>query len=241
MVTREEAVQRARDWVAEAGRPADDIDFEVFEFDEGYVVWPVQPAGRPGALPETLGGARVVVDRDTGELSTWPMLPTPVIAERYREQRRAQDRFPADVYADLWAAGWRPGRNVAASVDEWLQRTGIDRELPMLAPARAALDEFGGLDIPQRGPGGKPGGGFTSHFYPGKYAPSTPEIREFAELHGEPVFPIGDYADGPAHLVVTASGKVFLLHPFEDVFLGDTVDAALQWVVRGTESQPGAG
>jgi hypothetical protein len=233
MVTREEAVRRARDWLAEAGRPIGEVDIEVLEFDDGFVLWPVQPPGQPGVVPETIGGARAVVDRRTGELTTWPMLPTPVIADRYRQQRRARERFPTDVYEDLWAAGWRPGRNVAASVDEWLSRTGIDRELPMVGAARAALDEFGGLDIPQRGPGGKAGGGFPSHLYPGRNAPTTAEIREFADILGEPVFPIGDYEDGPSHVVVDAGGRVFLLHPMDDFFLGDTVDAALEWLVRG--------
>lgn len=233
MVTREEAVRRARDWLADAGRPADDIDIGVHEFDAGYVLWPVLPGGQSGALPDTLGGTRVVVDRQSGELSTWPMLPTPIIAEQYREQVRARERFPADVSEDLRAAGWRPGRNVAASVNEWLDRTGIDRELPMFDAARAALDEFGGLTINQRGPGGKAGGGFTSHLYPGKNAPTTPTIREFAELIGLPVFPLGDHADGPSHLVVDTTGRVFLLHPMDDYLVGETVDDAMMWLVHG--------
>lgn len=232
MVTRDEAIGKAREWLATGGQP-NDVEIGVDEFDLGYILWPVQPRGATDRPPAALGGARAVVDRETGELSVWPMLPTPVIAEQYRETRRAKDRFPPQVYADLEAAGWRPGRNVAASVDEWLARTGIDRELPIFPAARAALDEFGGLTIPRRGPTGLPGRGFPSSLYPGKYAPTTPEIREFAGIIGHPVFPVGDHADGPSHLVIDDLGRVFLLHPMDDVAVGDTMDAALVWMVLG--------
>lgn len=234
MVTRDEAIRRARDWIAGSGTPAGEIS--VHEFDLGYVVWPSQPA--PDGLPDTVGGARAVVDKTTGQLTVWPMLPTPTIAEQYRITRRAHERFPQQVFDDLCAAGWHPGRNVAAAVDEWLDRTGIDHEVPLSEHARAALDEFGGLDIPQRGPGGKPGGGYTTRFYPGKERPTTPEILEFAGIIGRAVFPIAGNDDGPSHVVIDTDGRVFLLNPFDDIFLGGSLDEAIIWMTHYDDERP---
>lgn len=153
-------------------------------------------------------------------------------ARRHSRDWLSGERFPPRVHEDLLAAGWRPGRNVAAAVDEWLERTGIDRELPVFDAAREALDEFGGLDIPQRGSGGKPNGGFTSRFYPGPERPTTPEIHEFAGIIERPVFPIGGNDDGPSHLVIDVDGRVFLLSPFDDLVVGDTLDTALIWMTH---------
>jgi hypothetical protein len=91
---------------------------------------------------------------------------------------------------------------------------------------------WSGLDIPQRGPGGKPGTGFTSRLYPGKERPTTPEIHEFVELIGRPVFPVGGNDDGPSHLVIDVDGRVYLLNPFDDFVVGDAFDAALAWMTR---------
>jgi hypothetical protein len=230
MVSRDEAIRRARDWIAGGSGPARDID--VYEFDLGYVVWPVQPPRLPDRSPDTIGGARAVIDKTTGELTVWPMLPAQTVAEQYRVSRAAHERFPHQVFDDLRTAGWHPGRNVAAAVDEWLHRTGIALELPLSEHARGALDEFGGLVIPQRGRGGKPGGGFTTRFYPGRVRPTTPEIVEFAGIIGRAVFPIGANDDGPSHIVIDTDGRVFMLNPFDDFFLGGSIDEALAWMTR---------
>jgi hypothetical protein len=233
VVTPDEAIRRAREWVAGSGAPAGDIG--IYEFDLGYVVWPSQPSHDHDRPPHTVGGARAVIDKATGELTVWPMLPPSSIAEQYRITRRAHQRFPQQVFDDLWAAGWRPGRNVAATVDEWLDRTGIGHELPLSGHARAALDEFGGLVVPQRGRSGKPGGGFTSRFYPGPEKPTTPEIHEFASIIGRAVFPIGGNDDGPSHVVIDTEGRVFLLNPFDDFFAGGSLDEAVVWMTRYSE------
>lgn len=228
MVTREEALRHVREWArGDADQPV-----EAFEFDLGYVVWPVRAAAEPGHPPATVGDAAAVVDRETGELTAWPLLPAPEIAEQYRGFRLAPGRFAPQVHSDLWVAGWRPGRDVAASVDEWLARTGIEREFAVFDGARRALDEFGGLDIPQRGTGGEPGLGFTSRLYPGMERPTTPEIHEFVAMIGRPVFPVGGNDDGPSHLVIDVDGRVYLLNPFDDLVVADTFDAALAWMTR---------
>lgn len=56
----------------------------VAEFDLGYVIWTRQ---QPATLPVPGDGARTVIDRETGVLSTWPSVPTEEIAAVYRERR----------------------------------------------------------------------------------------------------------------------------------------------------------
>ena len=79
MISREQALALARSWAAAGADPAPEVD--LYEFDLGYVAWPVTPAqtGRAGPPPAT-GTPQVVVDRATGALSQWPSLPaaTPV-------------------------------------------------------------------------------------------------------------------------------------------------------------------
>ena len=233
MVTRDEAVQRARHWLAESSLVPAATDIDVYEFDQGYVVSPrLAPRGPGQRLPD-VGGARAVVDRDTGELTTWPLMPPETIAQRYRVARAAMQRFPAQVFDDLRAAGWRPGRDVVAAVDDWLRRTAIERELPIFDTARTALREFGGLSIPQRGSTGLPDRGWASRFYPADGAPSTREIAEFGELIATPVFPLGENADGPSHLVIDERGRVFRLHPVYYFFIGASMDEAAVWFTQG--------
>jgi hypothetical protein len=232
MVTVEEAVERARDWLTASGGVPANVEIRVHEFDLGYVLTPYVPPP-PGPVPREPGGTCLVVDRETGELTTWPMLPPPHIAAMYIADRKARQRFPADVFADLRAAGWYPGRNVTSAVREWLERTDIERELPIFPAAMAALAEFGGLTVPQRGANGTPGGGYPSTFYPDDVRPTTEEVVEFGEIIRARVFPIGGNVDGPSHIVMDEHGRVFLLHPAAEFFIAESLDEALVWVTRG--------
>ena len=58
----------------------------VEEFDLGFVVWTRQSATFRSRAAD---GATTVIDRETGRLSHWPRVPTPAVADMYRE-RRAQ-------------------------------------------------------------------------------------------------------------------------------------------------------
>lgn len=82
MVTRDEAEAIAARWV-NAGAGAVRARAGVHEFDLGYVVWRETP---PGEVPE-FGGAHGVIDRETGELTTWPSLPVEAVIQMYRERR----------------------------------------------------------------------------------------------------------------------------------------------------------
>lgn len=116
----------------------------------------------------------------------------------------------------------------------WLDRTGLENKLPIFDRAWKVLAEFGGLSIPQRGPRGGCGGGFSTHFYPAKYAPTTEAMVELsALLGGVCVFPIGSNDDGPSHVVIDDRDRVFLLHDVDWFVLGETFDEAVVWMTRG--------
>lgn len=58
-------------------------DLTVSEFDLGY-----------GAVPGGTGGDTLVVDRHTGELTSWPSAPAQEVAEAYRRYRRDHPASP---------------------------------------------------------------------------------------------------------------------------------------------------
>jgi hypothetical protein len=217
-------------------------EIRVAEFDSGYIVWRVEarPAD-PSVPPPTLGRPTAVIDKETGEVTPWGSLPTELIAAQYTAHRAAERRFPPDVRAALEAAGWRPGRNREAAVVAWLNRPSVlaaVHGIEFSGPARAALTEFGGLRLTQCGPDGRPDGGFPSRFFPIPDTLATEALRAFAARTGISVAPIGDHEDGPADIVIDPDGRVFLLHHAEDYVLGDSVEAALVWLVRGGPLQP---
>jgi hypothetical protein len=90
-VSLEQAEAIAVEWV-NAGRPADgQVDAGVYEFELGYIVYPVDP-------PQTeVGTARGIIKKSTGELSVWPSLSLEMVAELYREKARsAASGVPSD-------------------------------------------------------------------------------------------------------------------------------------------------
>ncbi|GAA2578514.1 hypothetical protein GCM10010435_63650 [Winogradskya consettensis] len=84
MITRDEAEEIAAGWArSETERRGYECTPMVTEFDLGFVVWTRQP---PAVLPIPGDGARTVIDRETGALSTFPGVPPSVVAELYRER-----------------------------------------------------------------------------------------------------------------------------------------------------------
>lgn len=64
----------------------------VDEFDLGYVITSVVPTEVrtvPGDLPTT------VIDKQTGKVTTWPRVPSTVVAELYRRSQPAGPTAPA--------------------------------------------------------------------------------------------------------------------------------------------------
>ncbi|MGK5679875.1 SUKH-3 domain-containing protein [Actinoplanes sp. URMC 104] len=85
MITRAEAERIAARWARnESEQRGYGCEPMLDEFDLGYVVWTRQPAGVRSVPGD---GARTVIDRETGAVSTWPGVPAEEIAAVYRERR----------------------------------------------------------------------------------------------------------------------------------------------------------
>jgi hypothetical protein len=69
-------------WVNASGFSAEPIRAGIYEFDLGYIVYPLAPA-RAGQ-PQNVGAARGIIDRASGQLSLWPSYPFPMVAQMYR-------------------------------------------------------------------------------------------------------------------------------------------------------------
>ncbi len=85
MISHAEADAVAGVWAGhDAARHGRGFAARVVEFDVGYLVRSV-PSGDGPVLPGDL--TPTVIDRETGELTTWPSLPDPVVQEQYRAHR----------------------------------------------------------------------------------------------------------------------------------------------------------
>jgi hypothetical protein len=85
MITRQDAEGIAADWArTESDRRGYACTPMLDEFDLGFVLWTKQPAE---VLPIPGDGVKSVVDRETGRVSTWPGVPSDVVAEMYRQHR----------------------------------------------------------------------------------------------------------------------------------------------------------
>ncbi len=240
MISRDEAMDRFRQWAGD-GQPGPPTEIGFYEFDLGFIISQSEPLqiaadGTPRP-PSTTGRPSVVIDRETGELSVWPPLTSSEIAEWYTQHRAAEGRFPPDVREVLEQAGWFPGRDETAAVDQWLTRFAEELAgLECFPTARAALVEFGGLRLPQFGRNGQPGAGYGSGIQPTRTGGVLAEGSEiFAEEYDNPVFPLGNNADGPSELVIDAQGRVFQLHWADDFFIGPDIDSALITLIRGDD------
>ncbi len=159
-----------------------------------------------------------------------------MVAEEYALYRAAEGRFPPDVRRVLDRAGWFPGRDFSAGVNHWMVSF-ADELAGLECPptVRAALIEFGGLELPQLDRPGEPEGGFTSYLFPTLGEIVTDKARAFAVEFDNPVYPIGNNEDGPSELVADAQGRVFMLHWADDFFVGPDIDTAIVNLIRGTE------
>ncbi len=87
MVTYEQAVAIANAWLNGASPPGRRREVRAHEFDLGWVVW---------AAPAGTGGVCGVVDRRTGELSTWPSAPVEEVVRMYRDKYSHDPFFSYD-------------------------------------------------------------------------------------------------------------------------------------------------
>ncbi|WP_426510232.1 SUKH-3 domain-containing protein [Dactylosporangium sp. McL0621] len=236
-MTSDEATQIARPW-ALASLPVSGGDVGLFEFEHGFVAWAKVPPSDPDRPPEVLGAPLAVIDKESGELTTWPSLSPQGVAELYELEVAARRRFPDDVRQVLAKAGWRSDRNVGTWVSSWLRDVyaatpGLEARLPLFPVARRILEEFGGLAFRQLKQPGVATGGFDVQFWPTQGRLLADLFVEFAADLGMPVFPLAWFEDGPSDIVAAADGRVFLLHEAGEFLVGATPDEALTRLVRG--------
>ncbi|MFE7539760.1 SUKH-4 family immunity protein [Streptomyces platensis] len=90
MISQEQALATAEGWLNPEGQERREVRMQ--EFDLGWVVWaaappierdPVTGKRRP---PATIGHSCGVVDRRTGELSTWPSVPAEEVVRMYQQK-----------------------------------------------------------------------------------------------------------------------------------------------------------
>ncbi|GAB7030091.1 SUKH-4 family immunity protein [Streptomyces sp. NPDC021749] len=90
MISQEQALATAEGWLNPEGQEHREVRMQ--EFDLGWVVWaaappierdPVTGKRRP---PATIGHSCGVVDRRTGELSTWPSVPVEEVVRMYQHK-----------------------------------------------------------------------------------------------------------------------------------------------------------
>lgn len=90
VITRAEAERVAARWArSESSQRGYDCEPVLDEFPLGFVISTRQP---PTILPVPGDGARTVIDRETGVVSTWPAIPLDDLAARYRARRPAPTR-----------------------------------------------------------------------------------------------------------------------------------------------------
>ncbi|MFE6053444.1 SUKH-3 domain-containing protein [Kitasatospora sp. NPDC056446] len=151
---------------------------------------------------------------------------------------RTRPRFPADVAAELKAAGWHPGRWQIRQAEEWADAlvghgapTGVRHSV--FPAAVEAWAEFGGLAFDLSGPGRQlartP---FLIDPLCGLHQPRT--LLDLGRALGCQVAPLGEEAYGQALLAVDEEGRVYSLDHTGEWFLGHGIDQAVTALVLGT-------
>lgn len=112
MITRSEAEEIAARWArSESEQRGYGCEPMLDEFDLGYVIWTRQPVT---ILPVPGDGARTVIDRETGVLTTWPGIPLDDLATLYRDRRPTPSRTVDPAAALRRSARRRPSPTTIA-------------------------------------------------------------------------------------------------------------------------------
>ncbi|MFI8460858.1 SUKH-3 domain-containing protein [Kitasatospora sp. NPDC085464] len=154
---------------------------------------------------------------------------------------RTRPRFPADVAAELKAAGWHPGRWEMGQAEEWADAlvgygapNGVAHSV--FPAAVEAWAEFGGLAFDLSGPGRQlartP---FLVDPLCGLHQPRT--LLDLGRALGTQVAPLGEEAYGQALLAVDEEGRVYSLDHTGEWFLGHGIDQAITALVLGTSPE----
>jgi len=181
----------------------------------------VRAAGDPdgGTSAQPCETCRVVL----GELGFLPR--DPILEWRHGSDRvPAPRRFPPEVARVLAGGGWlgtpMPKNQALVAAEELMGR-----------PAPEALAEFAGVRCGRRGPGRRRAIRLLT-FDPLPGARQAAALGEFAQVVGEPVFPIA-VEGGDAVVVLDERGRVFVLDQGGEWFVGTTLDEAITGLLTG--------
>ncbi|WP_367574372.1 SUKH-4 family immunity protein [Streptomyces griseoaurantiacus] len=168
MVTYAQAQERAEEWINGDVPAYQHREVRVREFELGFVVWAEDRAEGP----RSDGGAqRLVLARDSGEVTLWPSLPVGEVIRRYEEEYGRPDAVPQDAPPPAPARMDLNQTSFLLTPPEWLQeaadRLGIpdqrrDRMSGGAAGVAAGAPETAGTGVPgtegARGDAAEPGG-----------------------------------------------------------------------------------
>ncbi|GAA0263774.1 hypothetical protein GCM10009539_57370 [Cryptosporangium japonicum] len=230
IVSRDEAAELASRWL---GVPGDVV--ELREFDEGWVAFRGVADAVAGVLPDRVGDARVVVDRVTGKVTSWPPLPVEEIIARSRgtEMRR----FPTDIEDYLRKSGWHPGRSIPdEDIDRFALHLGGLPARPratfgVVDETRAVLREFGGLVIDRPG-------WVTWAMQPADFDPDMALVGGLDSKIGQAITPIGAMISPfNTEILMSEDGRVFYASEagHSHYLLGETFDWALVRALQGDD------
>lgn len=89
MISRDEAQGIAESWANAGQASGEGTKVGLYEFEHGFVASAIDPepadSDRP---PRNVGGGRIVIDKETGEVSYWPSISARMIAEQYSAKRQ---------------------------------------------------------------------------------------------------------------------------------------------------------
>jgi hypothetical protein len=146
-------------------------------------------------------------------------------------------RFSPVVAETLTAGGWQPGhrdeqraRRWAEHVAAYVAPSGLRHTV--VPPALDVYAEFGNVAVRPPGPGEQVA---PSAFVidPLRVHHAVQVTTMFAEALGVPLTPIGEEGEGVGLLCSDAFGRVFVADHTAEWFLGATLDAALETLIRG--------
>jgi hypothetical protein len=140
-------------------------------------------------------------------------------------------RFSKNVQTVLLEAGWMPGRFAKNEMEIWNRKL-TSKEFELFPAARDVLLEFGGLNVVQHGPGDE----FARE--PFNLDPLIGEYEadffvSYSKVIGEKLFPLGENIGGYALLAIGESGKIYSLAGGIVWLVGNTIDDALEHLIRG--------
>ncbi|NXY96654.1 SUKH-4 family immunity protein [Streptomyces sp. BR123] len=177
MVTFAQAQERAEEWINGDVPPYQHREVRVREFGLGFVVW---AEDRPGGPVSGGGRQRLVIARDSGEVTLWPGLPVGEVIRRYEEEYGAVAAPAAEASVPSPRIDSEQ-TSFMLSPPEWLQEAADRAGIPG-GPSSASASASAGA-----GAGAGAGGGAAA---PAAPVPAAGAAEESAgSLPGAPAAP----------------------------------------------------